>query len=121
MKNFKFVIVLSVLFLALGTTTQAQNAKIIEKANQKIEKIENRITSVDPALAMSPEQKEQAQKIYADGLMQLKEIRKNTTDEAEKKEKMKPVNKAMNKAVRTEVLTKEQKMALKKNNEMKKG
>ncbi len=107
-------------FLAIGllfTASQAsaqKGAKLEEKAKKQVEDLNLSLSTVDKALALTPEQMTAAQVIYLAGETEMAEARKTATTDEAKKEKLQPIRKEMNKKIKTEVLSKEQAKAIAK-------
>lgn len=113
MKNLKKIFVLLAFILMVGAVS-AQKQNIEEKAETSVTTLDKSLTEIDASLALTDEQKESAMKIFTEGLNEMKEARKNAEDKEAGKEAMKPIRKEMNKTIRTEVLTQEQRRALTK-------
>lgn len=98
-------------FMAFSANLSAQ-AKLEEKANQKVEELNAKLTAINADLGLSPKQMEQANVIFMEGLKAIKKNNKTELATDQKKEEEKTLRKEMNKRIRAEVLSKEQKKAL---------
>lgn len=112
MKYNKIFLFLFSFFLFAGISN-AQSEKIIEKAKDKVSKLNEKLIAQGNEFALTHEQMEQIQQIYQDGLARINDVRKSSTSKEEAKELQKPIRKEMNKNVSRNILTKKQKKALK--------
>ncbi|RMB64146.1 hypothetical protein EAX61_01855 [Dokdonia sinensis] len=113
MKKIFVTLVLLVAFTLSGT---AQNKKLLEKANEKVEALNKEITSQDKSLALTDIQKEQISEAHLARLTESKALRKSGAEKAD----IKAVNKKYNQKIYKEILTKKQlkaRRAGKKNDE----
>ena len=103
----------TVLFFALlSTTLFAQTDKMRENAKTLAAKMNSEIISENPALALSEKQLSEVADIIAQRSQAFTDVNKTEKDEEKRKEAQKEVVKPFNKKIFTEVLSKEQKMAL---------
>lgn len=110
MRNFRVLFTfLAVLFMA--ATTSAQSQKLIDKAEAKTQEISDKIVSIDESLALSEEQFEAIHQLMIENMQKMNKLRKNAATKEEGKKAVKPVRKAMNKQIRKEILSKEQRKA----------
>ena len=111
MKIFRILLAVAALFF-FSNIGFAQSAKVVAKAQQKTEKLNAKIVSQDTELALTAEQREKIDALYAEFIMSTRKIKKSDATEEEMAEQKKAARKATNKQVNA-VLTKEQKMAKK--------
>lgn len=111
MKSMKIMLTFLSFFLVIGITSAQKAAKIDKKVAKKVMKLDQRLSAIDNTLALTTEQKTQISEIYKNGMLKLKAIPKDTKN---RKKQTRPIRKAMNKKVKKEVLTKDQRAALKK-------
>lgn len=103
----------SVLFFALlSTGLFAQTDKMKVQAKGLAAKMNSEIISVNPTLALSDKQLADAADLIAQRIQAFTDVNKTEKDEEKRKEAQKEVVKPFNKKIFTEVLSKEQKMAL---------
>lgn len=119
MKKIKFILTIFSLFLFIGVNN-AQSAKMVEKAKEKVEALDAQIQSADANAALSAEQKEQITQLYAERTQRIRKVKKGDGTEEEKKTEMQAIRKEVNKKVNKEILTKPQRLA-KKAGKAKKG
>jgi hypothetical protein len=99
------------LFFTAATIGFAQSNKMIEKANLKVEKLNNLIISENPEFALTEDQKMQIQKLHIQKFIDVRKINKSDASEEEKKAQKKQIYKKVNAIIRKEILTKDQKVA----------
>ena len=103
----------TVLFFALlSTSLFAQTDKMKEQAKELAAKMNSEIISENPALALSDKQLTEVADLIAQRSQAFTQASKAESDEQKRKEAQKEVVKPFNKKIFTEVLSKEQKMAL---------
>jgi hypothetical protein len=100
------------LFVAL-MPAMAQKAKLEDKAKESVTALNTQLTTANPALALSEEQQKAAYEIYLAGESAIAEKRKTVTTDEEKKAVLQPIRKEMNMNVKKNILTKEQRDAIK--------
>lgn len=120
MKNLKFILSIFSLFLFLGTGF-GQSAKMVQKATDKVEKLNASITSVDASLALNEAQMEKITSLYAKLFKDIKAIKKTEATEEEMTAQKKALRKEINKEINKNILTKEQRQAKKAAKEQSKG
>ncbi len=111
MKIFKILFAVAALFF-VSNVGFAQSAKVLEKAKEKTEKLNALIVSENADLALTADQREKIDALYADMTMEMRKAKKSGGTEEEVKTAKKTARKTTNKAVMA-VLTKEQKAARK--------
>ena len=103
----------TVLFFALlSTTLFAQTDKMREQAILLADKMNAEIISENPALALTEAQKTQISEIIAQRSQAFTNASKTEKDEELRKEAQKAAVKPFNQKIFTEILSKEQKLAL---------
>lgn len=103
----------SVLFFALlSTGLFAQTDKMKEQAKELAAKMNSEIVSENPALALSDKQIKEIADLISQRSHAFTQATKAESDEEKRKEAQKEVIKPFNKKIFTEVLSKEQKIAL---------
>lgn len=103
----------TVLFFAfLSTTLFAQTDKMKEQAIILTEKMNADIVSENPSLALSETQKTQITELIAQRSKAYTDVSKTEKDEEKRKEAQKSAVKPYNQKIFTEILSKEQKLAL---------
>ena len=120
MKKIKFVLSLFAFFLFVGTGF-SQSAKMVQKASDKVEKLNTTIASVDTNLALNEDQTKKITDLYTKLFTGIKEIKKSDATEEEIKTKQKALRKEINKEINKNILTKEQRQAKKTAKENAKG
>ncbi len=100
-----------IICLFLATNLNYAQEKVEDKANSLLVEMKEKLKSAS-AEELTADQEKQLLQLYTDKVKEIKKIRKEITDEAEQKEKIKEINKATAKKVNDEVLTKNQKTAL---------
>jgi len=112
MKNLKFTLSIFSLFLFLGTGL-GKSAKLVQKAADKVEKLNNLIVSENAELALNEDQTKQITDLYIKQIKGIRTIKKSGETEEVIKEKKKALNKEINKEIYKNILTKEQRLARK--------
>lgn len=108
MIRFKTLLV----FVVLSTNLFAQNNKMIERANTLVEEINTQIISEDKALALSENQKINIGELMTQRIQAVKDLKKSETNEEKRKEAQMAINKEYNQKIYGEILSKEQRLAL---------
>lgn len=108
MKRFKIVL----FFAFLSTSLFAQTDKMSEQSAKLVEKMNMEIMSINPALGLSDAQKVEIGKLITERSIAFGDATKNEKDIEKRKEVQKEVVKPFNKKIFSEVLSKEQKVAL---------
>ena len=104
------------IFLALnfmGTSVFSQTTKMEERANKKVEQINQLISSENPDLALTEDQKTKIYDLYLQKLVEIRKINKSDLSDEEKKSQRKAINQKTGKTINMDVLTKEQRQARK--------
>ncbi|QOD62000.1 hypothetical protein H9I45_06025 [Polaribacter haliotis] len=109
MKTLTF---LCILFLGISTISFSQSKGILKKAADLVEKVNTQIAKGDKSLALSDEQKKKITAVHVERLTALKKLGKDAS-----KEDKKALNKTFFKKINKEILTKEQKKAIKEGKE----
>jgi hypothetical protein len=108
----KYTLALLIILLA-GTAGFGQTKKMIEKANEKVEELNQWIVSVNPELALTDDQKEEVRQLHVQKLIDIKAINKSDLSDEAKKEERQKIYKKVGKTIHNDVLTKEQRKAKK--------
>ena len=120
MKIAKLLIAALALFVCTNLVT-AQSAKLVAKAEQKVEKMNAHITSEDASLALTDEQRAQVQELEIEKIKQMRELRKTEgLSDEQTKEQKKAINKTYRKQLR-KVLSEAQREAEKAGRKKAKG
>ena len=110
MKFAKIVFAVLALFLSTNLVT-AQSAKLVAKAEAKVEKLNERLVGEDAALALTDEQRTQIQELEIEKIKGMRALRKNEgQSEEDAKEEKKAINKTYRKQLR-KILTEKQREA----------
>ena len=117
MKNFKSILMILGMFFCV-TVTQAQKTNQ-QKAEKKVEEINQQIISVDKTLALDDAQKKQLIKLQ---IQKLEEVKKVNTSEVSDEEKELARKKIYKKGYKdlTKIISKEQQAAYKEGKKKKK-
>lgn len=112
MKSIKlFLSILMVLFFI--SNGNAQSAKMVQKAADKVEELNKMLVSVDPAAALSEEQIKQITDLEVKKSQEMRKIKKSDATEEEKTAQKKAFRKEMRQEINKNIFTKEQKQAWK--------
>lgn len=106
----KKIILTSIFFIGLTISGFAQSEKLSKKVEAIIVKLNNQITSVDASLALTDNQKKQLTFIHINRLQELRKAKK----EGANKNVNKDINKKYFQRIYKNVISKEQRDALKK-------
>ena len=106
----KKIILALVLIVGFSTVTLAQSEKLVEKAKELVNQLNDEITSVNKSLALTEEQKSQIQQIHIERIKETRKLRKSGANN----EEIKAVNKKYYQKIFKEVLSKDQIKARKK-------
>ena len=90
----------------------AQSERVMNKAAEKTEQLNQKLISVDAKHALTDEQREKITALNAKKTQQMRKIKKSDASAEEQAEQKKTARKAINKEMNA-VLTKEQRMAKK--------
>lgn len=114
--KFKGLSLLALLCLFSGKVV-AQAVASDQKAMDQLEQLSSKIVSENPAATLSTEQKSKILELYKERLQKLEEINASTIDKDEKKEQRQAITKSTNQEIRKNILTTEQRQALKAAND----
>jgi hypothetical protein len=113
MKTFKHLILTSLL-LCCFTLAIGQKSKVENKAKERVETLQQKLSGVNIKYALTPDQYKSAYEVYLEGEKIMSEARKAAKTEEEKNTKLKAIRKEMNTNIRKNVLNKEQRLELNK-------
>jgi len=103
-----FSIIVLALTIQVGT---AQTKKQIQKAQEKVEELNQELVTIDPTLALTDAQKEKIQALHIQKLIDIQAITKSDEPDDVKEKQRKEIYKRTGKAITQEVLTDEQRKA----------
>ena len=106
------------MIFAYATSMNAQSSKMMTKAKEEVQKLNDKLKAADASLVLSPAQEEASYEICLQAYNQMQKnwSNKNLSKE-EKQAANKPIRKEMNKTLRKDILTKDQRQALKSKEE----
>ncbi|HRD79848.1 MAG TPA: hypothetical protein PLL53_03745 [Saprospiraceae bacterium] len=113
MKILKIVFAAAAFMLIAGTGFAQQDAKLKEKAMEKVNEINTEIVSVNPKAALTEEQKTQIVEVELQKLKDIRDLKKQALPEEETKEKQKAINQAAGQKISKDILTPDQRKARK--------
>jgi len=99
-------------FVFLSTNLFAQNNKMKERANVLVEEMNSQIISEDKGLSLSESQKINIGELMTQRMQAVKELKKSEENEEKRKEVQKALNKEYNQKIYSNILSKEQRLAL---------
>lgn len=103
---------LTVLIVVFACTLGISQADwMVKKANEKVEELNEMITSENPDLALTQEQREKIYDLHLQKHIDIKAIKDTDLSDEEKEVKKKEVYKKVGKTISNEILTKEQRKA----------
>jgi hypothetical protein len=108
----KYALSIFILMLTISVG-YGQNKKMIEKANEKVEELNQWIVAANPDLALTEDQKEKVRDLHIQKLIDVKAINQSDLPDEEKEIKRKEVFKNVGKTIHNEILTSEQRKAKK--------
>ena len=114
MRNFKVLMTILSMFVVIGATS-AQSEGADKKAAKKVTELNEQLVAIDASLALTDDQVEQAHETFKTGIKEMNQVRKSAESKDAGKEATKPIRRKMNKKIRKEILTKEQRKALNAN------
>jgi len=99
-------------FVFLSTNLFAQNNKMKERANALVEEMNSQIISEDKGLSLSENQKINIGEIITQRIQAVKDLKKSESNKEKRKEVQKALNKEYNQKIYSNILSKEQRLAL---------
>lgn len=112
MKKLRLILIA---FAVIFTTAISAQSKQEQKAAEMTKEFSAKLG----ATKLTTEQEQKVTAIYVEKMNEVKEMKKTEADEAKQKEMMKEINKKYAKRINDEILTPEQKTALKEYNKNK--
>ena len=113
MKQIKIIIILFISLMSFSVNAQD---KLNEKAIEQVKEFNTKLGNEK----LSSEQEAKLTELYVEKQKAIKAVKKEVTDEAVQKEKIKEVHKSFSKRISNEILNEKQKAALKEYNKNKK-